>query len=236
MNPAPASRRDRPPLAALGDASKAIRRGTALALAAAARSDSRVRDELRAGLASADDKTRFACAFALARAGASADEPRIVEVLCQAIGAPDSDQRWAAAAALARLGANSRARAQLARLVRAGAPRARRMALYCMRGLDGPHDCGLGAAGTSDADARVRLAALAMIAARARGCADCAACALQRLERDQAPGVRRAAAAALGRLGVRSPAVRAALTRAAQLPDHGLGRAARGALERLMQD
>jgi HEAT repeat protein len=233
MNSAPASSRNPPPLAALGDARKANRRRAALALASAARSDSRVRDELSAGLASFDPKTRFACAFALAEAGASAAEPRILDALCEAIGATNSDRRWAAAAAIARLGGRSRARARLARLARTGAPRARRMALYCMRGFDGPHDCGLGAKAACDDDARVRLAALAMIAALGRGCADCADCALKRLAHDRVPGVRRAAAAALGRLGVRSPAIRRALTRAARQPDNGLARAARGALERL---
>jgi HEAT repeat protein len=235
MNSAPASRRDPRPLATLSGASKAIRRGAALALAAAARSDRRVRDELCAGLASADPQTRFACAFALAKSGVSAAEPRMLDALCEAIGAPDSDRRWAAAAAIARLGANSHTHARLAHIVRAGTPRARRMALYCLRGVDGPHDCRLGAEGARDADARVRLAALAMIAGRAKGGADCAACALERLDRDSAAGVRRAAAAALGRLGVRSPAIRRALTRAAELPDGGLARAARGALERLLR-
>jgi HEAT repeat protein len=236
MNSAPASGRQPPPLAALDHPRKAIRRGAALALASAARSDPRVRDELCAGLASARTRTRFACAVALAQAGASAAEPGLLDALCEAIGAPESDRRWAAAAALARLRDNSRARARLAQLVRGGAPRARRMALYGLRGLDGPHDCRICAAGAADADAHVRLAALALISARAPGCARCAACALKRLECDRAPGVRRAAAAALGRLGVRSPAIRRALTRAAQLPDNGLARAVRGALERLLRD
>jgi HEAT repeat protein len=236
MNPATASRRDAPPLAALGDASKPIRRGAALALGRAARIDPRVRDELYAGLAGGDEHTRFACAFALAEADAAPAEPRILDALCEALGAADSDRRWAAAAAIARLGGRSHTRARLARLVRAGAPRARRMALYCMRGLDGPHDCALGGEAAGDLDARVRLAALAMIAARAAGCAECAACALDRLQHDDAAGVRRAAAATLGRLDVRSAAIRRALTRATRMKDNGLARAARGALERLWRN
>jgi hypothetical protein len=159
--------------------------------------------------------------------------PLILDALCEAIGAADSDRRWAAAAAIVRLGDNPSARARLVHLVRTGAPRARRMALYCLRGIDGPHDCRLGADAAGDGDAHVRLAALAMIAVQGRGCARCAVVVLARLEHDSAAGVRRAAAAALGGIEVRSPAILHALTRAAELPDNGLARAARGALERL---
>jgi hypothetical protein len=233
MNPSPASPHPLALLGPLGATSKTTSRRAALALASAARIDPRVRDELRAGLASDDQHARFACAFSLALAGASAHEPRLLNALCDALDAADSDRRWAAAAALARLGGNPRARARLARLVRAGTPRARRMALYCLRELAGPHDCRLGADAARDGDTQVRLAALAMIAERAGGCARCAASALGRLEHDNAAGVRRAAAAALGKLEVRSPAILHALRRSAALSDSGLARAARGALESL---
>jgi HEAT repeat protein len=60
-----------------------------------------------------------------------------------------------------------------------------------------------------------------------------AARALERRLYDRDAGVRRAAAAALGRLGMTSPDVIGALTEAAGSDDEALARAARGALARL---
>jgi HEAT repeat protein len=234
MSAASSAARNAVDLASLCAPSKTVRRDAARALASAAKADARVRDALRAGLESRDAGTRFACAFALARAGADGLVPRVLGVLCDALDAEYSDERWAAAAAIGRIADAPASRARLARLARAGAPRARRMALYCIRDLGGPHDCRLSADSSRDPDAQVRLAALAMIANSSRGCADCAALVLERLERDHCAGVRRSAAAALGRLAVRSTPVLDALVRAAtERSDGGLSRAARDALARL---
>jgi HEAT repeat protein len=235
MNAAAPSDRALVLLAPLRDPRKTVRRAAAHALESAAGNDVHVRNTLYAGLASAERRTRFACAFALARAGASTAAPRVLNALCEAIDASDPDERWAAASAIVRLGRKAGARARLVKLARTAAPRTRRMALYCLRGIEGPHPCGLGAEAARDGDAHVRLAALAMIAVRGDGCSRCAACALDRLLRDRSAGVRRAAAAALGKIGVGSAAIVDALRRAAEYPDSGLARAARGSLERLVR-
>lgn len=195
-----------------------------------AATSSRALRSLLARLRVPDQPARGGTALATAHVGAA--RPRgAVETLCAALDAPDSDLRWAAAAALARIG--DAADQCVAKVARSGPPRARRMALYCLRGFNGPHKCGLGAEAARDGEAGVRLAALAMIAARGHGCARCAKSALRLLERDRSAGVRRAAAAALGRIGVTSAAVRAGLRAAAQSADNSLARAARGALGRL---
>lgn len=218
-------------LAPLGDPHKAIRSGATRALASEALRDPRVRDALRAGLARGDERVRFSCAIALAHAGQAGRRRNLVEILCGALDAADSDTRWAAAAALARVG--GAARKGLREAARTGSPRARRMALYSLRGLGGRHECGLGATAARASEAGVRLAALALIGERARGCARCAQTALRMLARDGSVGVRRAAATALGKVGVDSPAIRTALGAAARSADNGLARAARGALGRL---
>jgi HEAT repeat protein len=221
-------------LARLCAPSKSVRRDAARALASAAKADAHVRDVLCAGLESRDSRTRFACAFALAHAGADGFVPHVLDALCEALDADDSDERWAAAAAIGQMADASEPRVRMAKMARAAAPRTRRMALYCLRDLGGSHDCGLGADASRDPDAHVRLAALAMIARSSRGCTHCAAVVLERLEHDQSAGVRRSAAAALGRLAVRSTPVLDALARAAtERSDAGLSRAARDALARL---
>jgi HEAT repeat protein len=220
-------------LALLSDRRKPARRDAALALAAKAHTDAQTITELRAGLASRDAELRFVSAYALAHAGATAVDSGVIDALCDAMDSPDSDRRWAATAALARLDGNPAVRARLVRVARGDSPRARRMALYSLRGLGGPHDCGIAAAALDDRDPRVRLAAIALIAGCGRGCRRCAESVRTLIHRDLAAGVRRAAAAALGKIGVSSSATIRSLRGAAASPDKAMARAAIRALELL---
>jgi HEAT repeat protein len=125
-------------------------------------------------------------------------------------------------------------RPTLVALVGEGNAPQRKMALYCLRDLGTGDAEELAAArrALGDREPGVRLAAIAMLAARAprAAAADVAACV-----RDADPGVRRAAAATLGALGVRDAVIVDALTAASRSDDASLARAAAGALRRLAE-
>lgn len=215
---------------ALGAADKASQRRAADEFVSLAARGIAVEAALHAALVSGCARQRWGAAFTLARLGSL---PRgAIPVLLEALGMPDGDVRWAAADILIRQG--MAAGAALAALARDGAPAQRKMALYCLRELGAwtAATDALARGALADADAGVRLAAMASLARQALDRA-AASAAVSLLLRDPVPGVRRAAAVTLGRLGVDLPAVRAALETAAAGNDPWLARAAAGALGRL---
>ena len=121
-------------------------------------------------------------------------------------------------------------------LVGAGNPPQRKMALYCLRDIDAATEAVERAthAAMDDSDGGVRLAAMATLTRLARDRPSAATKLVQALTADD-PRERRAAAAALGDLGLASEAVRAALETAAHGDDASLRRAAERSLRKLRQ-
>jgi HEAT repeat protein len=207
-------------LAALGDPRKAVQRPAAERLAEGARRDPTIRPRVVALLASADPRRRWGAAYALARLEAAPLDA--VPALVEALGSGDGDVRWAAARILTTAVAAAPALGvELTRLLDAPSMLQRKMALYCVRDLGGTVPV-----------ARVRHAALSASAALLPSGEDTAEL-LAALVEDVDPGVRRAAAATLGRLGTRSPGVERRLAEASRSDDAALARAATQALSRL---
>lgn len=216
----------------LGNPRKAIQRPAAEALGDVARADDAVRARLVALLGDEERRRRWGAAYALARL-----EPLPVEtipVLLDALASPDGDLRWASARILVRAAQESTEVVGAIRgLLGAPAALARKMGLYCLRDLGPAAAVPIEpiARALDDADASVRLAAMAAIAALHRG-PEAARHVTDRLA-DLDAGVRRAAAATLGQLGVHTDAIARALSAAADSDDVALARAARAALSRL---
>jgi HEAT repeat protein len=221
-------------LDALGSARKAVQRPAAERLAEAAHGDAAVRPRLVAALASPDARRRWGAAYALARVEPAPAEA--MPVLLDALASSDGDIRWASARILtAAVRHEPRHATALAALARAPSALQRKMTLYCLRDLAGAVALdarALIAPALADADAAVRLAAMAaavVLLSRTPETADLVAALLD----DADAGVRRAAAATLGQLGVRTPAVEQGLARAHASGDAALERAAAQALSRL---
>lgn len=181
-------------------------------------------------------------AFSLARAGVCSGSEAASElagVLLELLGGEDSDRRWAAEEALVGIGRIDPAVAdRLRQLVTAGGPTARKMAIYALRDLGGRTSglCAelLGALGSPDSESR--LAALSALAELFPDEAVVARAVAEIVRSDPSPGVRRAAASALGKL--RPPLqerveVLRLLEAIVEAEDEGLARAARGSLRRL---
>jgi HEAT repeat protein len=224
-------------VAVLASESRTEQRAAAEALAPLVEALPVLEGALDAALADPRQRLRWGAAFTLARAGRGTPR-RLWPAAREALSLADGDQRWAAAELAARL---ARTDPGIAKSLHAAArdPSAvlRRMALYCLREIDA---AGLGEVARhalGDPEATVRLAALAaLVAAAPRDLVDRDATAqrtAQQMAEDPDPGVRRAAAAALGRLGSSHPQVAEALVAAAASPDSSLARAARNALDRL---
>jgi HEAT repeat protein len=219
-------------LVELGDARKAIQRPAAEALADAARATVGLRARLVDVLGSADGRRRWGAAYALARLETVPREA--VPTLLEALGSADGDLRWASARILVRAAEEAPELGDAIRgMVAAPSPLARKMALYCLRDLGAKAAIPIDAIVRTleDTDPAVRLAALAAISALHPG-ADAADHVAARLA-DVDAGVRRAAAATLGQLAVRTPTVEAALATAVSADDPALVRVARAALSRL---
>jgi len=192
-------------------------------------------DALRARLAAPAFRTRWGAAYALSVGAAPPAE--VLPILLEAFGEDDGDVRWAAATILVRLVDVGTVVHALRALAATGNVAQRKMALYCLRDLRGGPDASPGAVATvtgalADPAPPVRLAALASLPAVAVDRAAAARAALRLLD-DPDAGVRRAAAAALGKLGTGAPEVRRALDAAAAGEDPALARAARRAREAL---
>ena len=223
----------------VGAAQKTIQRRAIDALAAIAElGDARVVELLRRSLSSDDRRVRWGAAYALGQIGADAFTMHVADALSEALSDDDGDIRWAAANLLVRLGRECPDEIR-ARLIVLGADsdhNARKMALYCIRdlGFAGADLLAVLQHAVHDPDVHVRLAALAVLTRLTDASDSAATLALECLETDSDPGVRRAAAVALGNFHINSPRAASALrTAAADNTDTSLARAARGALERL---
>ena len=217
---------------------KAIQRMAAEVLALWSRVTPEVRTLLLRLLGDADLRVRWSAAFTLAKIG---PEPAALGVLLDTLGEADGDMRWAAQSivvGLARRDPNVVAR--LADLAATGSASQRKMAAYCLRDvgstIPGMRETLTDALGHEDAE--VRLAVLAALAGLYSS-DDAVVEPLVRFFRsDPAPGVRRAAASALGKLSnvPHGSEIRAVLEEAAASDDEGLRRAAVGALRRHQED
>jgi HEAT repeat protein len=216
---------------ALGDGRKAVERGAAETFATLARRGVAVERILDEALVSSAPRRRWGAAFALSLLG---DPPlRTLPVLLDALGVDDGDVRWAAAGVVVRMTDREATARTLLDLVRAGNGRQRKMALYCLRDLgvrsvDAEHAV---LRALADADWDVRLASITTLPRLALDRRAAAERLVVVLETGEARD-RRAAAAALGALGERSPRVLAAL-RACGPDDPALRRAAERALGQL---
>jgi len=216
---------------ALDHPTKLARRQAAEALGEAGARDPGVCARLASELEVGNPARRWTVAYALFLAGDRSE--RLWPVLCAALGSDDGDLRWAASRLVVALEVPDLTERLLAALG-SGPAEQRKMALYCLRerGERSAHVDAAVTAALEDADSAVRLAAMSALVVVTTE-PELAARALQRRLHDREAGVRRAAAAALGRLGVSTPDVLGALGCAAQAEDDALARAARGALDRL---
>ena len=223
----------------LGASRKVIQRRAAEALAGLALHDARVVGKLRALLSHPDSRSRWGAVYTLGIVGRDdALDLRAMPNLLEALASNDGDVRWAAADLIVSLGRRHRApvSSQLIALAHAGDLNSRKMALYCLRDVGGPHDELLAAAESCcrDQQSLLKMAALSLLPHIEDPGDHVADLAIRLLEDDSDAGVRRCAAVALGHIGSHSPRVIAALGRAAQTEDDiYLKRAARGALTRL---
>jgi len=228
----------------IGDARKTVQRRAIDELVAMAGSGNpMVTEKLRQSITGADRRVRWAAAYALAQIGAGAFAMESADALCEAMSDDDGDIRWAAAELMVRLGRENLAEISRRLLKLAADPASgrmvRKMALYCIRDLDitGSQILAVVERAVHDSDARVRLAALAVLS-RMRDAPEAAArIMLGCLKSDSDAGVRRAAASALGNIQSATADATAALkSAAADRLDESLAKAARGALERLEKD
>ena len=220
-------------VACLGHPAKAIQRPAADAFRALTEHGIAVEALLTAALDAPDPRLRFGAAYALARVGPP--PPAALPALLAALSLDDGDVRWAAAELIGRTEPRAMAVAGLLPLVAGGNAPQRKMALYCLRDLDAASEDVDRAAVSAldDSDGGVRLAAMAMLARLANTNRDAAADGILKALSAEDPRERRAAAAALGDLGLDTNAVRAALENAARSDDASLRRAAERSLRKL---
>lgn len=218
---------------------KVIQRRAAEALAVSAAHDFRIVQKLRTMLSHHDPRARWGAAYALGLVASddALDLPAL-PTLFEALAGNDGDVRWAAAELVVRLGKQHRETVShaLIGLARDGNLNARKMALYCLRDVGGPHEELLAVAESCAADhsSILKMATLSLVPRIADSGDRAAALAIRLLENDPDAGVRRCAAVALGHIGHRAPRVIEALTRAIQIEgDIYMKRAAEGALTRL---
>ncbi len=225
-------------LARLGSRNKAIQRDAVERLAdAAADGARRSAAAFRRALSNPNPRVRWVAAYGLARL----DDASGADVLCEGLSSADPDLRWASARTLARLALSSEpTQAVLVGLARSGKePVARRMALHSLRylGASGEEILSVAEGAARSRAKLVRLAALSLLAELNDCSGRAAGVASAMLESDSDPGVRRAAAAALGKLGNHSAKALEALARtAADRFDRALVRAAGRSLRRLGYD
>lgn len=217
----------------LGDRRKAVQRCAAQTLAGLVRQHSVVCAMLRERLGHGPAHAQWGAIYAFAlmdRLPADA-----LPVLLGVLGSHDGDVRWAAVHMLVRLKGEPGVAVALRAVVRAGDAMQRKMAAYCLR------DCGFATPETesalidrmSDEHPEVRLAAVSGVARLACDRARVTRKLLAMIFDDPSPGVCRAVAVALARVGHGSPEVIAALRRAARGPDLSLRRAAERSLRLL---
>jgi len=207
-----------------------VRRCAAETLALLGRHQPVVHELLMQRLRDAGPRTQWGALYALAlmeRLPAGA-----LPILLHALGSRNADVRWATVRMLVGIKGEPGLEAAVRDLARAGVAVQRKMAAYCLRdfGFATPETQTTLVGLLKDEQGDVRLAAVSGLS-RVASHRALAACALVSVLVDDAnPGVRRAAAVALGRLGEHSPEVIAALRRAARGTDQSLRRAAERSL------
>ena len=222
----------------MSDEHKSVQRNAIDRLVALAAAGSAVVvEKLRESIASDDRRVRWAAAYALAQIGASAFAMDSADALIEAMADDDGDIRWAATNLMVRLGRENfdEIAARLLKLAAGNDRNARKMALYCIRDLaiGGAELLAVLEGAVHDSDVHVRLAALSVLAGMRDASDTPARIVLKCLKSDRDPGVRRAAASALGSIAGADPDAIAALKSAASDADGSLAKAARGALDRL---
>jgi len=197
-------------VASLGADSKEERRRAAGALTAVAARRELV-GHVESILDDPDPLRRWGATFALARAGIDSDA--VFEGALDALGFEDGDVRWAALEIVVGLARRyDRRTARLKALAREASAAGRKMALYGLRDLEIGDEAIYTMALFSE-NAGVRLAAISGIARLAATSSQAHDALVVTVERDADPGVRRAAAATLGKVASESPEVRAVLER-----------------------
>lgn len=220
----------------LGEENRTRQRHAADTLAAIADRVPALARGLEDALASPRVRLRWGAAYTLGHAHIP-PPPGIWPAVLETLACEDGDQRWAAAElTCALMRAHPTIRGEIGTSIANAPPTLRRMLLYCLRDVRDPDLCAHARAGLGDADPGVRLAALAAarVLASAPGNDSLADRIAAVLREDPDPGVRRAAAASLGKMRCHTPRVAAALAEACNAEDAGLARAAtaaRAALE-----
>ncbi len=213
---------------------KLVQRRAAETCAALIRRGVDIVPPLRAALVAADRRLRWGAAYALSLAGELS--PQSLDVLVEVLASDDGDLRWAALDLLKRFAASGREAVvpRLVRLATDGAPQQRKMALYALRDLEVVAlEAGRAAAVALRAsEIDLRLAGIATLGRLTIDRQQAAASLLALLDDPVGP-IRRAAAAALGALGIASPEVVAALQRVRASDDAALRRAAERSLRLL---
>lgn len=223
----------------LGDPSRTRQRRAADALKGLVADAPALADALHAALTALDPRLRWGAAYTIGHALHPPGE-NLWPAVRETLSLDDGDQRWAAAELTCELARHHpTVRADILAAVAEGSATMRRMLLYCLRDLEDPDLRRVVDARLEDEDAGVRLAALSagVQAVRPGTGADTLATRIAPLvASDPDPGVRRAAAATLGRLGDPTASALEALENAAASDDESLARAARAALTRLAPD
>jgi len=219
----------------LADPARRVQRRAAEVLAALAATSEVAGAVIQGELDSSNPAARWGAAFAQAALGCPSLTAAMVWI--DGLGSPDSDLRWAAHALIVRHLSSVDGQA-VDGLLRAAAgpsdPQRRKMALYCLRdlGLEGGDICRLCAVALDACEIEVRLAALSAYP-RVVACRAEAADLVARYVTDPDPRMCRAAAVALGKIGLRTVTGDAVLQAAARSSDAGLRRASAAALQML---
>lgn len=220
----------------LGDPSRTRQRRASDALQGLVACAPALADALQSALAALDPRLRWGAAYTIGHA-IQPPPDNLWPAVREALGLDDGDQRWAAAELTCELArAHPHVRTDVLHAARDGAPTLRRMLLYCLRDLADPELLATAAASLADDDAGVRLAALAAGAQASRTSDETRSLAdtvAGLVDQDPDAGVRRAAAATLGKLGASTERVLAALAQAVGSGDPSLTRAATNARNRL---
>ena len=192
-----------------------------------------INEKLHDLLGQTPPERRWPIAYVLAQT--SPLTPACIEALKEMLGTGDPDLRWAAAVLLVRLAKerNPNLITELADLLRSGAVRQRRMAVYCLRDIGAQDEdtsrALIGALG--DADALVRVAMITSLKAMPKVAGEALEILLRMFVDDADMRVRASAALALARFGAGRNDVRAALDDASRSNDPILSKAARAALK-----
>ena len=217
----------------MAGATRSEQRHLSEALQSLAPHSPQISEALELMLASADPDLRWGAAYTLGKL--TPNHKKIWPAIRGMLGAEDGDSRWAAAEITCTMARQSTSlQDELRTATRTGEGTLRRMALYCLRDLQ-THDLfALARERLADTEGPGRLSALTTLLKTEVPQEERASLAgelVAILTTDPIPGVRRAAAATIGKLQLRE--ARFALARACQSEDPSLAKAARQAIGRL---